>query len=634
MKSFAYAVMSTFLLLMFSSALHQDVKLQSVKQYSAEQFLDTISFAGGAFSHDEKRIYYASDATGIFNIYVTDIESGAVKQLTHSTHASYMLIDTLPHDDRFLFSYDGDGNEVGHIWLWETDGTIRDLTPFEGARCEFYGWSTGGDSFFFGCNARDSHYMDIYEIALDTFTAKLIFENMQGLDLGSISPNKRFAAFSKVKNSNSTDIYLYDFDNKTMSQLTHNDEDVVNAPARFSLASDELYFLTDKEYDFQYLKKINLESRVESIVAHYDWDISGFNISRHGRYSTTKINADGRTQLSIFDEIEHKQCELPEFPMGEIIWTRISRSEQSMLFAVNGDRSPANLYVYNFTSKTFKQLTNSLSNSSIDPEDLVEAEIIRFTSYDGKQIPALFYKPHQRHENQKLPALIWMHGGPGGQSTVSYNYLIQYLANHGYAILAVNNRGSSGYGKEFFRAADRAHGEADLGDCISAKEFLAETGFIDRDKIGIAGGSYGGYLTLAALAFHPESMAVGIDIFGVADWIRTLNSIPDWWESNRELLYQKIGHPVHDREYLESISPLFHTDRICKPLLVIQGANDPRVLKVESDQIVEALKERGTPCEYVLFHDEGHGFIKKKNRQTAAEAILDFLHVHLPIEEN
>lgn len=214
------------------------------------------------------------------------------------------------------------------------------------------------------------------------------------------------------------------------------------------------------------------------------------------------------------------------------------------------------------------------------------------------------------------------------QCSKGYNYLIQYLVNHGYSILAVNNRGSSGYGKTFYRAADGKHGEVDLDDCLWGKKFLVTTGLFDKDKIGIIGGSYGGYITLAALAFRPNEMNLGVDIFGVSNWVNTLKNIPAWWHSGRDALYKKLGNPYTDAAYLESISPLFHAKNIVKPLLVFQGANDPRVLKAESDQIIEAVKKNGIPCQYKVFEDEGHGFAKKDNRATVGKLTLEFLDTH------
>jgi dipeptidyl aminopeptidase/acylaminoacyl peptidase len=201
--------------------------------------------------------------------------------------------------------------------------------------------------------------------------------------------------------------------------------------------------------------------------------------------------------------------------------------------------------------------------------------------------------------------------------------------NHGYVVLAVNNRGSSGYGKTFYKMDDQKHGEADLDDCVEAKNYLIGLGYVDPERVGIIGGSYGGYMVLAALTFRPDVFAVGVDLFGISNWVRTLESIPPWWESFRNALYEEMGDPATDKERLHRISPLFHAENIQKPLMVLQGANDPRVLKQESDEIVEAVKKNGVPVEYVLFDDEGHGFRRKENRITGYEAILVFLDEHL-----
>jgi dipeptidyl aminopeptidase/acylaminoacyl peptidase len=224
---------------------------------------------------------------------------------------------------------------------------------------------------------------------------------------------------------------------------------------------------------------------------------------------------------------------------------------------------------------------------------------------------------------------VWVHGGPGGQCRVGYDPVIQFLVNHGYAVLAVNNRGSSGYGKTFFHMDDKRHGDVDLKDVVAGRRYLEGLDWVDGSRVGVIGGSYGGYMVCAALAFEPDAFDVGVDIFGVTNWVRTLESIPPWWTSFRDGLYAELGDPKTDRERLKRISPLFHAKNIRKPLLVVQGANDPRVLKVESDELVQAVRDNGVPVEYLVFPDEGHGFRKKENRIQAAEAYRRFLDRYL-----
>jgi len=241
----------------------------------------------------------------------------------------------------------------------------------------------------------------------------------------------------------------------------------------------------------------------------------------------------------------------------------------------------------------------------------------------------VLWKPHQASAARKAPALVWVHGGPGGQTGKGYSALIQYLVNHGYVVLGINNRGSSGYGQSFYVADDQKHGREPLWDCVEAKKYLASLPYVDKDRIGIIGGSYGGYMVLAALAFQPDVFAVGVDIFGVSNWIRTLEGIPAWWEAQRQALYKELGDPVRQKDMLREVSPLFHADRIKKPLIVLQGANDPRVIEPESDDIVAAVKKNGVAVEYVVFPDEGHGFAKRANQISGYRQILEFLDKYL-----
>lgn len=620
----------TLILLILSIAIIscQKSDYKEVSKYTIEQFMNTTSIFGSSFSSDESKILFTSDESGIYNVYTIPINGGNPTQITHSDSTSKYATSFFPNDDRILFMSDKDGNELYHISLLNEDGSIQDLTPFENARSLFYGWSFDKNSFFYGSNKRNPSFMDVYEMDIESFTPEMFYQNDEGYSLGGISNDKRFIAFSKTITNNNSDMYLYNVETKEMEHLTPHEGDINYSPASFSIDSKTLYYLTNENSEFTYLKKYDIDSNVHETIAEADWDIMYAYFSETGKYRVMGINNDAKTEIQIFDFENNKQVKLPELPNANIVGVNISDSEKLMTFYVNGSRSPNNLYIYDFDEKKYEKLTDSI-NPEIDQSDLVDGTVIRFKSFDGLEIPAILYKPHDIKPGEKAPALVNVHGGPGGQARIGYRGTIQYLVNNGYVVLDINNRGSSGYGKTFYQLDDLKHGEDDLMDCVMAKDYLYATGYVDSNKIGIMGASYGGYMVLAALTFQPTEFAVGVNLFGISNWVRTLESIPPWWEAFREALYKEMGNPETDKDYLYSISPLFHYENIVNPLMVLQGANDPRVLKVESDEIVEAVKAKGVPVEYVLFEDEGHGFRKKENRIAGNKAILEFLDTYL-----
>ncbi|WP_144051643.1 S9 family peptidase [Fibrisoma limi] len=602
-------------------------KSAATRKYTIEQFMKTIRFGGADISPNEQTVLFSSNQDGVFNLYEVPFGGGQPKQLTNSTTNAIFAIGYLP-DGRILYSSDQGGNELNHIYLREKDGSVKDLTPAEKAKFQFAGLSHDRKSFFYQSNERNRAAYDLYEMDIATMKPKLLFQNPGGFFPGDVSPDKRYIALSKPYTTTNSDVYLYDTQTKETKLLTKHEGEVSNGPEGFTPDGRKLLLSTDEGSEFAYVKAYDLATGKSDVLDKANWDISADYPSYKGRYRVVSINNDARTELKIIDTRTNQPVKLPALPGGDVTGVNIADSEGRMIFFVNSSNSPATLYSFDFKTNKATPLVRGL-NPVINPDDLVSGEVIRYKSFDGMEIPALLYKPKDMKAGDKHPAILSIHGGPGGQTRLTYSPLVQYLVNNGYVVLAVNNRGSSGYGKTFYAADDRKHGDADLRDCVESKKFLTSTGYVDPAKIGIMGGSYGGYMTLAGLTFTPDEFAVGVDIFGVANWIRTLNSMPEWWGPQREALFKEIGHPKADSVALYNKSPLFHTERIRKPLLVIQGANDPRVLKIESDEIVANVKKNGVPVEYVTFPDEGHGFMKKENEITAYKAVKEFLDKYL-----
>lgn len=629
----------TLLMLSLSASVHLTAlagpapKPAPARKYTIEQFMKTIRFGGSDISPDEKTVLFSSNQDGVFNLYEIPFSgSGQPKQLTSSKTDAIFVGGYLP-DGRILYTSDQGGNELDHIYLREKDGAVSDLTPAGKAergpaKFQYAGLSHDRKSFFYQSNQRNKAAFDVYEMDLATMKPKLLFENPGGFFPGDVSPDKRYVALSKTITTTNSDAYLYDTQTKETKLLTKHEGEVRNGPAGFTPDGKKLLISTDEGNEFSYVKACDLATGQSVVLDKANWDISADYPSYRGRFRVLSVNNDARTELKIMDTRTNQAVKLPALPGGDVTGVSIADSEERMTFYINSSNSPSTLYSYDFRSGKATALVRSL-NPEINTDDLVSGEVIRYKSFDGMEIPALLFKPKDAKAGDKLPAILSIHGGPGGQTRLNYSPLVQYLVNSGYVVLAVNNRGSSGYGKTFYAADDRKHGDADLKDCVESKKFLAATGYVDPAKIGIMGGSYGGYMTLAGLTFAPDEFAVGVDIFGVANWLRTLNSMPEWWGPQRDAMFKEIGHPKTDSVALYNKSPLFHTQRIKKPLLVIQGANDPRVLKIESDEIVANVKKNGVPVEYITFPNEGHGFVKKENEITAYKAVREFLDKYL-----
>jgi dipeptidyl aminopeptidase/acylaminoacyl peptidase len=606
----------------------ETVTAQDIPQYAIQQFLESTSVFGSSFSPDGSKILVSSDESGVYNAYAIPVDGGTPVQLTSSADDAVLVAGYFRGDERFLYLQDQGGNELSHLYVRELDGTITDLTPGDSLTATFLGWADDDRTFFVGANERDERFFDIYEVSPETYDRALIYQNETGFELAAISPDRQRLVFSKPNTTNDSDLFLYDRAAAELHHLTPHEGDVSYSGQMFSPDGKSLYMTTDEGSEFSYLVRLDLADGTREVVLQTDWDVWFAYLSHQDQYMVVGINEDARTVLTMFRYPDMEVVELPNLPGLDVTSAGFSRDDSRIAFYASSSRSPRDLHVQELATGETNRLTNTL-NPDIDASHLVDGEVVRFVSYDGVEIPGILYRPHGATPESPVPGLVWVHGGPGGQSRLGYSDLIQYLVNHGYAVYAINNRGSTGYGKTFYRMDDKRHGEADLDDCVASKTMLTETGWVDSDRVGIIGGSYGGYMVLAALAFRPEEFVAGVDLFGISNWIRTLESIPPWWESFREALYTEMGDPEADREMLEAKSPLFHSGNIVRPLMVLQGANDPRVIQPESDDIVEAVRASGVPVEYLVFEDEGHGFLKRENQEEGWEAILRFLDTYL-----
>lgn len=619
MKSFLKLITVFFLVISCTDT-------QNIQQYSIETLMSNNRSSGGYFSKDADKLIYSSDKSGIFNIYEVDLSTNEETQLTDSKEESFFVRGYSPNTGEVIYSADKGGNENSHIYLIR-EGNSIDLTPGENTKASYVGWTNDELGMYIISNSRDPRFFDLYKIDIVTLESEMVFKNDSGYNLNSISNNDRYLVLSLNLSRSEQKLFLYDVKSKQQVEISNQ---AANFSGQNFDKNDENYFYTTNyDSEFYYLMSYNLKNGERSTVYKTNWDVAFSYLSKNNSYRVIAVNEDAQNKLTIKNMSDQSDLNLIGFENMNINSVGFSDDEKLLRVSAGSPNSPGDIYTYELSSNKLNKITSNL-NSNVNPKDLVKAEVIRYESFDGLEIPAILYKPHSASKKNKVPALVWVHGGPGGQSRIGYRALIQYLVNHGYAILAVNNRGSSGYGKTFYSLDDLNHGEDDLQDCVWGKKWLQDQDYINPDKIGIIGGSYGGFMTMAAMTFEPEEFKVGVNIYGVTNWIRTLRSIPAYWESTRESLYKEMGNPyTEDSLRLYNISPLFHAKNIKNPVMVLQGANDPRVLQIESDEMVQEARDAGAYVEYVLFEDAGHGFIKKEQQIEGNEKILTFLENYL-----
>jgi dipeptidyl aminopeptidase/acylaminoacyl peptidase len=602
---------------------------------SIERYLNIRSAMGGTFRPDGQRLAFLTDITGTHQIWAVDISAPGrptpwPDQLTFFKER-VLGVRYSPVADEMIFSADVGGNERAQLFLLSGDGRdIRQLTDAPQAIHSFGGWSHDGQQIAYASNARDARVFDLYIRDMRSGKADMVFQGDGWLYAVGFSPDDSQLLIGKAYSSFNQDLWLLDLSSGATRLLTSH---VGNARYEAVFAPDgrRLYLATDLDRDFLTLAHLDLyppeERETPQLIFRDDlgWDVSSPRVAREANWLAYHVNADGYTQLKLESLFDGAVFPLEGLPAGVCELSAFSVDGLQAAITVNGPRHNPDVWVADLASGKARQLTRS-SRAGIPQASFVEPELMRYPSFDGLTIAGFLYPPLMAQPGDKLRVLFIVHGGPESQTQAGFGPLTQYFVNRGYAVFAPNVRGSTGYGKRFSHLDDVDKRMDAVADLAYGARYLIEQGIADPQRIAVYGGSYGGFMVLAALTQYPELWAAGIDVVGIANFITFLQHTGPW---RRHLRIAEYGHPETDRDLLEQISPIKHVHRIKAPLMVIHGANDPRVPVSEAEQIVAALRARDVPVVYLRYEDEGHGLSKLANRLDAYAKMADFLEQYL-----
>lgn len=611
-----------------------------------ELLFDNPEISSGRLSPDGKFISFIKPFKGTMNIWVKKFNEpfDAARPLTADTTRPVRQYFWSRDSQYILYAQDKGGDENFNIYAVKPEeakgnGQIpenRDLTKLTGVRVFIYAVPRSEpDVIYIGLNDRDKSWHDLYKLNLSTGNRTLVRQNSETERITEYifdwNDNLRLAVRANEDGSN--DILRVDKDKLEKIYTTSVFETAY--PVGFNKDNSKVYLITNQGDDRNFMQLVLFdpvtlkEEFIESDPLKRV-DIENVLISEKSREIVFTTYVDDKERYYWKDKSFEKDYELikKELPGKEVYFSNSTDDENIWLVSAYSDVDPGAAYLFDRTTR--KLTFQYRPRPGIPVNDLANMTPIRYKSSDGLEIPAYLTIP-KGVEAKNLPVIVMPHGGPWSRDTWGYSSYIQFLANRGYAVLSPNFRASTGYGKKFLNAGNNEWGQKMQDDITWGVKYLIEQGIADPKNIGIMGGSYGGYATLAGLAFTPDVYKCGVSIVGPSNLITLLNSIPPYWESIRTVFHQRMGNPntPEGKAQLERQSPLNSANKIIAPLLVVQGANDPRVNIHESDQIVVALRERGAPVEYIVAPDEGHGFSRPVNNMAMLAAAEKFLARHL-----
>ena len=602
-----------------------------------EDFFRNSERTGYQLSPDARHISYLAPWHDRLNLFVRpidrpDAEAVRLTAETERSLAGYMWAD----NERLIFSKDTAGDENYQLYGVRPDGSdLRAYTAFEGVRSGIIDDLEEQPDFILICmNRRNPEVFDPYRLNLATGELTLLAENPGNYQGWMTDHNGKLRAAVAIVDGVNTQLLYRDTEEEPFRPvLTTNFKDVVSF-MEFTPDNREVYAATNLGRDKTVLVRMNPATCEELEVLYEDdrYDVESISYSRK-RKKLLSVYCTGHKEpvRHYFDEEERQLRKRigEHFPGRRFGMADSDKAEEHYLVYVGGDRTRGAYWLYDATTD---QATHMADLAPwLDEAEMNEMLPVDYTTRDGLHIEAYLTLPDglSLDEARNLPVVVNPHGGPWARDTWGFSSEVQFLANRGYAVFQMNYRGSTGYGRRFLEASYKQWGLRMQDDITDGVKWLIGQGIADPARIAIYGGSYGGYATLAGLCFTPELYACGIDYVGVSNLFTFMQTIPPYWRPMLEMMYEQVGNPETDREQLAATSPALHAENIRVPLLIAQGANDPRVNKAESDQMVEALRQRGITVEYMVKDNEGHGFHNQENRFDFYRAVEKFLQAHL-----
>ena len=599
-----------------------------------ELFLGDPVKANPQISPDGTRLAYIAPLDGVLNVWIQDLASLKSYPITNDKDRGIRNYAWAHDRKHLLYLQDKDGNENWHLFAVDiSSGGIRDLTPFENVQTQIIALDKHfPNQVVLAMNKEDVKIHDLYRLDLTTREIRMEAKNPGNVTQWVCDNQLKLKAAVFSQKDGSYDLAIRMDDEDSWRTLRHWDlEDGMGSnPIGFSKDGSMLYLIDSKEFNTFGLVKMEINTgNIVSLARDADYDIAGCLIHPDTYEIRMALVVRERQKWIFFEKGLEKDLRLIQrLHRGDITIRSVDDADEKWVIGFVEDTGPVEFYLYN--RKTGQGSFLFSNQPELQKYQLNEMIPVQFTARDGVKIHGYLTLPDPGNDKTaKWPMVLLVHGGPWTRDTWGYHPVAQWLTNRGYACLQVNYRGSTGYGKAFVNSANREWGGVMQNDLTDAVYWAISQGFADPERIGIFGASYGGYAALAGAAFTPDLFRCAVDAVGPSNLLTFLNTLPPFWTPELAMIHARVGNPVTDEELLKARSPFFAADKIKIPVLIAQGANDPRVKEAESRQIVEALKRNGVEYEYLLFPDEGHGFAKPGNRLKFYRAAETFLARHL-----